>query len=364
MKYMNVEFLRFIFSLMIVYFHFFPHIKGFVGDNEIYALFARNSSNAWIIVEYFLIIAGYFFYRTFYKKEQSWSSFALTKIARLWPVLAFVTFCWVIEHLIFGMKINLYTQFINLFFFQCIGITIGHEFYGVLWFISPFFWVLLFYFYILKNWKKENANLVIALLVYFSLVGNLNYFHGGLGRETIHTFINAGVMRVLAGIGIGYFIGVFHESIKNCVEICKTKLQKVFKFIIVSSIEIYCFVFLLNNGIFHKLSFNNKLIYILIFSILFFCFLMKQGFLSKFLDNKFWGYCGRFSYSIYAMQYVVFFILKKTMWLNHNFVFNHIYLNIFVTLLCCTIIGILTYKFVEVPAGKFLKEKVFFRTKE
>lgn len=363
MKYINVEFLRFIFSLMIVYYHIFIFwIQPYVTGVSVYAELTGKVHNTYIIVEFFLIMAGFFFYQTLQKRQQSWSSFALNKIARLWPVLALAICSYIVIKLAFGLEINLYTQFLNLLFLQCIGVTL--EYKSELWFISAYFWVMLFYFYILKNWKKENALLVIALLVYFSLVGNINYFHGGFGRETIHTFINAGVMRVLAGIGIGYFIGIFYDKVKNCTEICKTKLQKSLKFIIVSAIEIYCFVFLINNCIFHKLSFKNMLIYLVIFSILFFMFLIKQGFLSKILDNKFFGFCGKYSYSIYAMQMSCFVLLKNTLWLNKKFITEHVYLNIFITLLFCLTVGILTYKFVEVPAGKFLKEKVFFRTKE
>lgn len=353
MKYMNVEFLRFIFSIMIVYYHLFIAIKDFVGDSEIYAVLTRNTSYAWIIVEFFLIIAGYFLYQAHMKRKDNWSSFALHKIARLWPVLFFGSAFWTILHFVFGVKINLYTQFINLFFLQCVGITFDYR--GILWFISPFFWVMLLYFYVLKNWKQENANLFIAILLYLSFATYINNcFPDSISR----------MIRVFYGIGIGYFIGIFHSKITNYAEICKTRMQKIFKFIVVSAIEIYCFVFLINNCIFHRLSFNNVLIYVLVFSILFLLFLVKQGLLSKFLDNKFWGYCGRFSYSIYVMQIIIFLIFQQTLWKNQAFIFEHVYLNIFITLLSSVIMGILTYKFVEVPAGKFLKEKIFFRPKE
>ena len=78
--------------------------------------------------------------------------------------------------------------------------------------------MLIFYFYLLKNFSLKAVNLVIALCVYFGFVININYLSGGFGAWVIFSFLNLGVLRALAGIGIGYFIGNFYISKKEKIE--------------------------------------------------------------------------------------------------------------------------------------------------
>lgn len=57
MKLHNIEFLRFVFAITIVYFHiFYSNIMGFVGDNRLYSILRGLCSHAGYIVECFFIM--------------------------------------------------------------------------------------------------------------------------------------------------------------------------------------------------------------------------------------------------------------------------------------------------------------------
>lgn len=350
----NIDFLRFIFAIIIVYFHILhSNIMEFISDIpnvEVYQYLRISCSSAGIIVEGFLIIAGFFLFQSFYNHPKlNFLDFAKNKIARLWPVLAFS----LILSVIF-FKMQIITAIINGCFLQCIGVTLAYK--GINWYISSFFWAIIFYFYILKTFDKKYARLIIVLCIYFSIVGNINHFQGSFGRETFANFFNAGLMRALAGIGIGYFIGEYQESLKYKINTYSSKYIQWLSGGVYSAIEILCLYFLISHFLFHSLKYQNQLIFLIVFSTLLICFIKQKGIISKLLNNNFWGWCGKYSYSIYAMQQISFNIMKKSLWRLPDFV-NNITVCVTVSLIISILIGILTYYFIELPIGKLIKKQ-------
>jgi peptidoglycan/LPS O-acetylase OafA/YrhL len=352
--FLNIDFLRFIFSIIIVYFHIFSQkfitsISEFGILNKYHTL-QHNCNDAYLIVECFFIIAGFFLFKNFIeKKELTFTQFTINKIARLFPVLFFS----ILLAAIF-FKLNLFTAIINSLFLQCIGVTLAYK--GICWYISPLFWVMIFYFYLLKNFDQKYTNLIIAFCIYISLVVNINTFNGGLGgRYTVHVLFNAGLLRALQGIGIGYFLGMFYHKIKDKVSYSLNTLSDKFLFLVFSILEFTIFGFFIRYFIFKKTHYDNKLIFIIAFSVLLLSFVLKRGLLAKILENKYLAYCGKYAYSIYVMQQISFNILSKTIW---KYTYSNIPLCITVTLLFTTILGILTYYLIEIPFGKLLKNKL------
>ena len=341
----NVDTLRIIFAVIIVYFHILhSNIMKFVGNNEIYSNLADMCKQAYFIVPCFFIIGGFFLHQTFMKNTQlTFEQFTIKKIARLWPVLAFsILLTCIITHS------DYYTHFINLFFLQNIGLSTKYA--GINWYISPFFWTSIFYFYLLRNFHSKYVNLIIAIIIYFSLTINISYLHGSFGRQTVLYIFNLALLQALAAMGIGYFIGMFYNRTRDFIS---EKFKGILSFIVMSAIEIYCFVFLIYHFVCHQLDYSNKLVFVIIFSILFYAFLIKKGLLSKLLDNKYLAFGGKYAYSIYVMQQVTFYLLQMTLWKSAHFVSN-IPLCIAVSVAFSVAIGIITYYLVEIPAAKRL----------
>lgn len=134
------------------------------------------------------------------------------------------------------------------------------------------------------------------------------------------------------------------------------KINRAISFISVSAVEIYCFIFLMQNFVFHKISYRNPMLFVFTFAILLILFVYKKGLLSTLLDNKLSEILGKYSYSIYVMQQVVFYILQNTLWKNECLVLNHIYICLIISIIFSVITGIIVYHLVEKPCVSFSKK--------
>ena len=231
---------------------------------------------------------------------------------------------------------------------QCNGISL--TFKGINWYISSLFWALLFYFVLLKTFHKNIANFIIAIITYLGYVGLV---HIGFGRDVVYNFISLGVLRGLAGIGFGYLLGLLIENLSNLN--LDIKMPKTITFVLTSAIEIYCFIFLIQNFIFHKISYRNPMLFVFTFSILLILFVYKKGLLSKLFDNNLSVFLGKYSYSIYVMQQVAFYIMQKTLWKNENLVFNHLFTCLIISVIFSALVGIIVYHLVEKPSADMYK---------
>lgn len=349
-RYYNVDFLRVVFAVIIVYFHILhSNIMGFTGDNAIYADLQKRSDNAMFIVEMFFIMAGFFFYYSYHGGNKKWGEFVLGKVFRLWPVLA----CAVIV----GGLLGSFTQndILNLFFLQCMGISL--EYKGINWYISSYFWAGIFLFGVLKNVKQKHADFVIGILVYISYVINLNYCHGGFGRETVYGIFSLGLLRGIAGMGLGYLMASGYEYIKQS-DIrsffqFKSKLVEVVLFTI---LETFSFGYILYFTVVHNLEYVNKFIFVVIFVVLFSCFVLNRGLVSKACNQKIFGILGRYTFSIYAMQQFCFTVMQKTIWKQQKFV-KHVWLCLAVSILLAVVVGSITYYCVEKPCAVFYRKR-------
>ncbi len=345
----NIDFLRIIFCLIIVYFHILnENIMKFIGNSNISSLYQKlsvNCAKSYFIVDFFCIIAGFFIYKNFLNnKDVSWWDFTKNKIARLWPVYAFCN----IIYILIGYK-NFQVNMLSLFFLESTGLTLDYK--GINWFVSLFFWGVILFYYLIKNFSKKYIDLVFALIIYLSLVLHINTFNGNLGFIVINAMVPSGILRILTGLGIGYFICNYCEYHKLQPVRKDTKLS----FIFISILELFTCAILFCFMLFHTPTYSNGIQYIIGFIILFILFLFKKGLISKILNNKSLGFLGKFSYSTYIMQQLSFFILGKTLWKETSFISN-IYLSLSVSLLVSFIIGIITYYLVEKPAYKYLKK--------
>ena len=133
--------------------------------------------------------------------------------------------------------------------------------------------------------------------------------------------------------------------------------MKLMRFSLVSIFEIsYCIylfmVVLLNKGVP-----KNKLVFTLLFALFFAVFSCGEGILSKAMNNRILGLCGKYSYCIYMMQQISFYVMMRTIWVWFP---QEILLHPKLMLLLSTIISILfgigTYYAVEKPALVFWKK--------
>lgn len=359
-RFQNVDFLRFLLAIDILLFHLGAN-RGSIGyllkdESQTFQHIFNQCIHGFICVDFFFIISGFFLFKSI-NKNQDTLQFVKTKIIRLMPTIWLSMIVYAIFSIFIDkMNFNLNNNILNIFLLNSIGFsthtTMGNTHQA--WFVAALFWTSLFYFYITKIFDKKYLNLIIWLIVAcgFGFILNCNYpgLAGAKGNSFI--FINQGIMRALSEIGLGYFIVMLYNSdfLKNINSLGK---------IIISAIEIYCSVFLIYYLIFSpKVPGNNYFLYIVIFAILFYLMLIKQGLLSRLLDNNVSQILGSWSYSIFIMHIIVFDIIRSAIMYPHkNFVLAHPIPIFTLGIILAILVGILTYYFFEKPVTKYLKNK-------
>ena len=316
----------------------------------------KHTVHGFICVDFFFIISGFFLFRKIDKSEDT-VHFAKNKIIRLLPTIWFsIAVYFILSLFISGMPFNFNNNIQSIFLLNSIGFS-SHQSMGSThqaWFIAALFWCSLFYFYINKIFDKKYTNLIIWLIVAggYGFILNCNYPGFAGAKSNSFLFINQGIVRALAGLGVGYFLVMLYES-----GFLKT-INKPGK-IIISLLEIYLMgflVFYLN--ISPTIPGNNYFLYIIIFTILFYLFIIKQGALSNLLNNRISGVIGQWSYSIYIMHIIIFDLIRVLLLPNNkNIVLNHPIESFITGIVLAIIAGIATFYLFEKPVTKYLKKK-------
>lgn len=352
-RFKNIELLRFIFAVLIVMFHFRygaairPTIeRAFPG------LYHCN-----VCVEFFFIIAGFFLFHTI-NTAQSTFEFAKKRFLRLAPLVwVFLVIVAILSIFFNFIHFSLTEEILRIFLLHDIGFAPQMPKLGYVrhWFVAVLFWVSLFYFYIAKIIDKKYFNLVVWLITIISLSLLLNHakFFTGGNASNIYDFINIGISRGLYGMGIGYFISELYKSgfLKNC--------SKIGSYII-TGLETYCIIFLAHYMLSVKeLPAKSAFLHILIFSILFYLFLIKKGFISKLFENNLSTKLGAYSYAIYIMHSIIDPIFNHTVFIPaHEFVMTHILLIYGIEVVLAVLLGIITHHVFEKPINKYINTKL------
>ena len=352
-KLYNIELFRFIFSILIAYGHMMLFYLLPVSKNVFNWCNMGQTWNATLtIVDSFFILTGFFMFNTVTYKNITTMQFMKRKIIRLWPVYFFSFIAFFVLSKFKVCSFNLYDDILNLLFLQCSGHKLSLGDSGYSWYISSLFWVSLFYFYLLRNFQKKNARLIIGIMTFFSYILLIHKFDGGVGAHISPPLLELfvpGILRALGGIGLGYFIGEIFDNLKNI----KSEDLNIYKRISIFITELIITLFLLYNYLIKKV-YNNSLLYILAFGVLLLLLALQIGKYSQVLNWKGFEYIGRYSYSIYIMHQPVFLTLKKYIW-TKDFVINNPIKSVLIGIFTCLIVGILTYHLIEQPGRKLLK---------
>jgi len=238
------------------------------------------------------------------------------------------------------------------------------EWQGINWYISPLFWTSILFFFFLKRFDNKKLNCILVLVMYFCFVVNIQYNDGGFGRETVYGFINLGVAQATGGLCLGYFIGMierlgrfYFENINFSTK--ESRILRPVIYVVCSLLELGLLLFLVGFFVL-GLNYQSKIVVVICFAAILVLFLQKKGAVSHALDHKIFGWTGKYAYSVYVMQQISFWILRRSLWKNAAFVEN-VPLCLFFSLLFSISIGIATYYLVERPAVRLyarIKEKI------
>ena len=340
----HIDLLRFIFAVIIVYYHILhANIMSYVTD-ERYTYLADKCNYASNIVVCFFIISGLFMYNSYIKRpEGSIFGYVCSRIVRLGAVLLTA----LVAEGILG-EFNWQRIILNGMFLQCSGLSL--EYKGILWYVSSFFFASIFMYGILSILKEKKGMFVIALLTYLSTVFLINYSNGGIGgRETIYNVLNLGVLRGVSGIGIGILLGFVRNKFSSRAADEAGRLRRGIEYAVQGVVEAGALYFC---GIYFLRSYrvSNHLILVIIFCVLLYSMISRGSVMGLVFNRKALGYLGRYAYAIYVMQQTGFYLLRKTIWQIPAFTDRVIPCLVISTVLV-VLLGVATYHVVEKPVS-------------
>lgn len=302
----NVDFLRLLFVVLIVYYHFIA--QGYVQDAAVPVLtFMKTNSRSIGFVGNagLFIVSGYFLARTLCKPGQSFIQFATHRLLRFWPTLCFAVICMAICAMFHLVHFDIGQNILNLLTIHKngLGITTRLSNLNASWFVCALFWISLFYYGLKNSIKNRTAfNLLAAVFVWFGMVLWEN--SSIPDYQTIHGMFPRGGMLALAMVSMGILLKDFLETIN----IDRRKIN----YWLATIMEIGLSFYLINGCLIHRFK-ETSMVKILAFCALFVLFIMQQGFLSRALNKPFVGKISRYAFSIYIMQSVGF-VLAKPLW--------------------------------------------------
>ena len=199
----QIDFLKFIFALMIVYYHLMGFLVKQYPDVLVYTkLQLRSGAVGSNIVFAFFILSGYFLCKAALSKPIDILSYIKNRIVRLWPLLAFsfITF-------IFIGSFNVY-DFLNIFFISNgIGIVKSSSHNAATWFICVLFWQSILFYYLLVHYKEKFLPFC-GFFVLFSFVWLTYSPNGGLYSAIAlpSLQLTTGMVRGIGGISLGIIL--------------------------------------------------------------------------------------------------------------------------------------------------------------
>lgn len=356
-KIKNIEFLRFIFAVFIVYFHL---VSGYLfinlGDSiELYSKLNRHC-NGYLCVEYFFIIAG-FFLITKTNFNIDIIDYAKKKIMRLWPVLAFTLGIYWILSFFTPIEFCKYSNILTLLLVNNVGINTHFGNILPAWYVSAFFWCILLYFYIIKYVPKKHVNFLITVMVIFALSARIH--SNGMSAKDVFILNNIGLLRGIYCTGLGYFIGLICLKMSGGGQL--SAFNDIWKKLIYTGIEAYLLITVVYNTVCYKSkSPDIYLFYLITFCLLLWFFVNQKGYISKLFNQNFSVFLGKYSYSIYIIHSVVLNLFREYVWKMHSgFVINYPVINLVLPILLAIITGIFLYHLVEKPCSDYLYNKWF-----
>lgn len=357
-KIKNLDFLRILFTLIIVMYHLFSinYLYGIAPSLRIFRHLHNSMVDADKCVDFFFILSGFLLALTF-NSNFSTFDFAKKRLLRLYPAVFICILAYLITSFLGIGHFYLFENILTLLTINGIGLTftIGNS--GQLWFVSALLWSSIFYFYIIKNFDRNYVNLFIVIITFFSYSLELHYGNGHLhsSLENIYLVFNTGLLRAFGGLGIGYFVHIWYLQYSREESTNPNLLQMI----LITGLEVYLSSFLILHLVINPINYENDFIFILYFAVLICLFLIHKSFISQYLNSNLFIIIGKYAYTIFVMHFLIFNFLNKALWIPHkHFVYAHPYLNIFIAIFSVFIISIVIYHFLENPIRKFLNKRL------
>lgn len=330
----NIEFLRVVFTIGILLFHFVPKME----------IWNRGTFG----VAFFFMLSGFFMTLTF-SPEKSIPDLIKKRLIQFIPLIILGSAL----RILFVEQVKVADMLAEFFLITSTGMFKLCRYNSVSWYISVLFWGSLFYIYLLKTKKRETVNLTIGILTFLGTVACIKRgtgYRDFLGNEGDIGFIFD--MRFIYGLttlGWGYFVAVIY----NLWNKTDNPKNKIFWTVLETFVLLYSVLFMFIERIYP----GNLAFIFLSFAALILLFLLKKGYISNWFNKRIWVNLARYSLAVYLVQGItVWELFPRFQKAYPDFVQNYPIITICGTVLCCIAFGVWAHHVIEKPCAKALKK--------
>lgn len=330
-----IDFLRFVFSICILFYHSWV----FAGE------FGNGIFNyGFLAVDFYFIVTGYLMMMSIYKMKSHTTIlndsfiFMYNKIKRLFPSLVAAFLVGII--FVYGFDIGvIFSDKVLPELFQ-LGIF-GYELSinSSWWYISAMIFSMALLFPIAIKYKDDYCKYIAPLIIVFT-IGFIKMNNIIINDPVnISYFLRNGFYQALVFIPIGNVVYSITKSIKN------TKINMN----ILSGIEIFLYIVLILNMHYY---FMNRFLFVVLLALNIALTFSNRTFLSKIFKHSFWKKLGEYGFYIYLCNISIrTFMIRE--YLNKGFTYSELFIK-FVILSCMT--ALFLYIGVEIIYKKMLSK--------
>lgn len=344
----KIEFARFVFSMIVLLFHFGEKMlpKNFIIIDGL--TFFRNG---WFAVEFFFVLSGYLLAFSAYKMNninislgRETFNFMLKKVMSILPYhiiifpITFIGICIFNEKTLIEIFIDLLKSVPNFLLIQRSGL-LNKDVLGVEWYISVMLFSMLILFPLCRKFYDVFSK-IISPVISVLIIGYLIETTGALNGTTVWSvFVSKTLLRGFAELCAGIFVFEFCRNLK------KIKFSKMEK-IILTLLEVFSYVFVIA---FTTLDFSKKYSgTFLIFVCIAICLSFSDiTYGTKIFENKITIFLGSLSLPIYLCHSLI-----RRVIFSNIFEFN-VWGNFIVYLILTAI-----FVAISIPLEKFLRKKL------
>ena len=287
---------------------------------------------------FFFIMSGFFLARQ--NQDADISVTVKKKICHLYPVFVFSLLCCAF----FGLDPQKAQAVLaNLLFLDSgSGFVKFDSPNPVGWYVCVLFWLSIFFLLLWKSLPPRSITLCMGLIcaVSWILMNRLppeavNY------NSPIFVLLTPGLVNALFSMSFGYFLSQLPKP-----SFSQARLSVFIRY----AIMVVLLFLLCHHMAFRKPRYGT-IMYLFWFVPLFWFCLCDQG-------AKLFSVLGRYSYSIFMMQWAAFGLCRRTLWLHEDFVKENPVLTVALSIIYCVALGVAAYHLVERPGAAFLKKKL------
>ena len=307
----NVEFLRLVFTVGVVCEHTCGALKLY--------------SAGWLGVEFFFILSGFFLTLTFNPVKTA-VGFVKSKFAHFAPLTLFCAIG----------KLKLIPLLQSLLFLQ---VWITPAMPEQSWYLGVLFWVGLFYFCMLKTFPEKYNDIIFGVLTFAAYTWMNKYGWARLPRG-------------IAGIGLGYFVArVFRiESVKHAPD-RPVPLYSLAE----AALLLYSAGTVFVKGLYPE----NTITAIAAFAALILLFVLRRGCVSRFFEKPVFAKVAACSFAIYMTHMLVVHDMVESWRAKYPaMAAADSVTTAVVTVLYSCVFGWAVWRYVEIPASAWLKNKL------